>query len=58
MMNRGLGAVLGRAQPLLTLKNGFLHLLSDKAFYELMFRWNYGYTLPWDNVQTLNEKIQ
>ena len=71
MMDGGLGTVLGRAQevvrgaryrtltqPLLMLKNSFLHLLSDKAFYGLMFRWNHGYTLPWGNVQTLNEKIQ
>lgn len=45
-------------QPLHTLKNGLLGLLSDKAFYALMFRFNHGYAMPWNEARTLNEKIQ
>lgn len=52
----------GRLRPLLrplhALKNGLLGLLSDKAFYALMFRFNHGYAMPWDDARTLNEKIQ
>ena len=71
MTAQGPGAALRRAQsvfratrlrpvlqPLHALKNGALGLLSDKAYYALMFRFNHGYAMPWNDARTLNEKIQ
>ena len=52
------GRLPALSKPLSALKNRLLGLLSDKALYALLFRFNHGYAMPWDDPQTLNEKIQ
>ena len=52
------GRLAQLSRPLHAVKNGLLGLLSDKALYALMFRFNHGYAMPWHDAQTLNEKIQ